>query len=483
MDQKINSPLKEKTFVVLRNPIFWAFAASFLYWIYLFFTSTMVIAHDSIGYQSLGRLIHESGWIGFFQNGPNREPLYPFIISLSMGLGKLFSVPYQPFLKIIQLSLLFLTQILSLKILQNLNVRKNLASLCIFYLGFSPALINAALSIYSEIATLPLVLGIVLSATYLWRSFETGRTFEIIFKSILFTTLFITLTLVKGIYEFIFNIFLIPFLILFTHALFLKRKTRFINLLISLVIIILTFSISIHAYKHLNETYNGHFTLTDSRGAYSIYSSAARRTENLTYKQVLAGMTYTAGQGACDRIFGKEDCYFWGISNYDSYGMSMLKETSEKYPKNQVDSVMLDLAKEKILQKPLQFTLLTVLEGVKMFFWESTQISFVEYAPWQTKLYAFGPFKDALRLLVSLLSLGGFFFTLINILKNRKKLLETSSPEGKSIQTIGFIVLIATCHIGIHSLFMTIPRFIFPIAPLYLIMAAFSFDRILPRGK
>ena len=483
MTQLLHSRSIKNFFAFFSDPILLAFAATILYWIYLFFTTTILIRFDAIGYQSLGTLIHEQGWIPFFKEGPHREPVYSFIISISMNLGKLFSIPYQLIQKFIQLLFLFSTQILALKILRNLKVRDTMVGLCILYLGFSPSLVNSACSLFSEIVTYPFILGIVLLSARLWRTFSTDKPPLLILKSLLFVILFFALTLTKGIYEYIFYLFLIPFFLVCIQSFSLKKKNKLINILIFLTIAISFFGLLIHSYKHLNKKYNGRYTIADNRGPYSICSSATRRTGDLTFKQVLTRIAYTGGQGACESIFSKEDCSFWGIHNYDVYGMTVLTIVNGEYPKDKVSGIMINFAKERILQKPFQFIFFTVLESMKMFFWESTQIGFVKYAPWQTKLYAFGPFKNALRLFMSLLSLSAFLFALIFAFKNRKQLLGISSPENKSIQMLGFMLLISICHIGMYSLFMTIPRFIFPIVPLYLIIIAFSLDRIIPHNK
>ena len=135
------------------------------------------------------------------------------------------------------------------------------------------------------------------------------------------------------------------------------------------------------------------------------------------------------------------------------------------------------------MEKPLQFFALTLLESVKMFFWESTQIGFVEYAPWQTKLYAYTPFKNALRLIMSIVSIAAFLGVITIMLKNKTSLINFVSTNKNHTPIMFFTLLIASCHIIMYSLFMTIPRFILPIAPLYLVIITFWINYFCPHSS
>ena len=95
----------------LQDPICLVFLTTFLYWIYLVFTSRMTIAFDAIDYESLGKMLAEKGWIEFFRTGPHREPFYPALIAVCMRLGNFFGLSYQLIQVLIQFLILFLTQI------------------------------------------------------------------------------------------------------------------------------------------------------------------------------------------------------------------------------------------------------------------------------------------------------------------------------------------------------------------------------------
>src|SRR5262245_4838131 len=73
---------------------------SLCYWVYLYFTTKMMVVFDSVGYENAGRLIFEKGWREYFVTGPEREPVYIFLIALSMKLGQIFGLHYQHFQKL-----------------------------------------------------------------------------------------------------------------------------------------------------------------------------------------------------------------------------------------------------------------------------------------------------------------------------------------------------------------------------------------------
>ena len=170
----------------LGYPFSWiplAFLLCFIYWFYLASTCEMVIAHDAIGYEQLGLTLYNKGWLEYFKIGPNREPLYPCLISISMGIAQKLSVSYRSIEMLIQISLLLLTRILTLVLLKKLKVNHLLCALTILYLGVSPALLNSTLILYSEIATYPFILSIILLSCQCLQNI-TGNRLKLIFWSV-----------------------------------------------------------------------------------------------------------------------------------------------------------------------------------------------------------------------------------------------------------------------------------------------------------
>ena len=80
----------QKTFLQEKFLLFFAFLIPLIYWIYLLFSSQMVIQYDSLDYEQLGRILKQDGWLEYFKTGPNREPIYPLLISWAMRIAYAF---------------------------------------------------------------------------------------------------------------------------------------------------------------------------------------------------------------------------------------------------------------------------------------------------------------------------------------------------------------------------------------------------------
>ena len=158
---KLKSPMNSSP---ARNLTLFIFPICFLYWAYLFFSTKMNISMDAEVFNNVAEALSKNGWIHFFQSGPHREPLYPMLIIFSKRLSSLLHYPFDKIQTIIQLGFLFLTQLLTLHILRKLEINKALSLLIVLYLGVSPAIVNSAFSLFSEIITYPIVLGIIFVA-------------------------------------------------------------------------------------------------------------------------------------------------------------------------------------------------------------------------------------------------------------------------------------------------------------------------------
>jgi len=129
---------------------------SIIYWIYLSLSTRMDIAFDAIDYQTLAERIYTQGWISYFTTGPNREPLYPLLISLSMHIGHWIGLPYTKIMAIGGMIILSLSQLWIYHILRLLKIGTRVCVVVLIYWALSPALNNSAFSLFSEIITYPL---------------------------------------------------------------------------------------------------------------------------------------------------------------------------------------------------------------------------------------------------------------------------------------------------------------------------------------
>lgn len=445
-----------------QNPIFWAVTLSLIYWCYLMFSTRMIINCDAVNYEDLGKLLRNSGWLEYFRSGPNREPIYPLLVSVSMGIGDFFSLPYQSVQVFMQFSILFITQLLMLRVLRILNIHEWISACVVLYLGISPAIVNSALSLFSEISTYPMILAIVL-LIYKSGLSLLGPKSRVIMLAILTSSLFVLISLDKAAFELMTPFFIILLFIL----LLLTRKIKIVfNGIVYLTSFFILFYSSITCYKLINKNYNGHFAITN-RGAEGIYGLTSRRVEPLTYEKFLIALAYVPGEGVCRSIFGEDKCFFWSWKNNNFYPRKELignNMSSEAYEKT-----LIRLSIKKAMGNPVQYILLTAIEISKMFFWESTRLGFVSYPEYLERIFCFKPFNNTLRFLTSVLTCVALIYCMYFLFRKRRTVFLKDGPDFL-ILLITIIILLFTVF---YSLFMIIPRYILPIVPLYLIICAF----------
>ena len=463
-----------KNTAVLNNPLCYAYLLSFLYWGYLLSSSQMIIAYDSINYEMMGQLLARGHWVEYFKNGPNREPLYSLVISMTMRLSEVCGISYQIILKFVQVVILFLTQGLTLRLLRKIHVHPHIEAVTILYIGISPALVNSAFSMYSEIMTYPFILGVILLSASAWQMLgKENNMRRIPVYGLALAVFFILLTLTKAIFEAIFPIFLFPFFYLAIRWLIKKDKKKLIKTAGFLLLTILVYYAAILGYKSLNEKYNGNFVLTD-RGAWPLYGNTSRRMDNLTTRKFLTALAYMPGEGLCRKLFKEKECWYWSYRESDNRGMTKLNELTQLgLSGEQINRELVTLSMKEILKNPFQYLFFMLVETLKMFFWESTQIGWVVYPPWLTQLFGLAYFKNLLRLGLFIVSLFSFLLITVQLLKKKR-----SRPSEEKV-VLYFVIFLIILFIGVHSFFFTLTRYSLPIAPLFLILIATAFHNIL----
>jgi len=452
------------------------FVVCFSYWTYLIFSSQIVFAYDALGYNELGSMIYEQGWLEYFRTGPNREPLYPFTISLSMRLGESLSIRYTYIQRVLQIFILFLTQILLFFILGKLKISRGIKLITIFYFGISPAVVNSAFSLYSEIVIMPFVLAIILFGVLSWRAMEDRSKGHVTLLGFTTALLFLLAVAGKGVFQYILLAYLTPFLALIGVSLVKRKKTIFTNALLYVIIVLAVFQSCFVLFKFMNKTYNGHFEFTD-RVTRIFYGNAHKRAEALTPRIILAHLSSIPGGGVCRRFFSEEECRYTEFHSADRFGAMSAGFVSDVSDENKNEKTF-QLAFEKIKHQPFQYLLFMAIEALKMPFWESTQIGFVNYPDWLNALFTTGWFKGGLRLAVSLatiLSLGYFVYQIYL----KRKLLVDFSERGEEVQICFFGVLIIISFTFLYSFFSILTRYALPIVPIYLISIAYGAHRII----
>ena len=114
-----------------------------------------------------------------------------------------------------------------LLIMRRCKIRTWIISVTLLYMGFSPAMVNSALSLYSEIAVYPFLLGIILFVAAAWQSLCAGIPgYKILPYATGFALCFIVSTLTKAAFELIFRYFLYLFFLLGLRFLSSKKLFR-----------------------------------------------------------------------------------------------------------------------------------------------------------------------------------------------------------------------------------------------------------------
>ncbi len=444
------------------------FAFFFIYWAYLIFHTKMVIVFDSIDYENIGRLIYEKGWLEYFRTGPQREPLYPALIALSMTWANILSVDYHLILKIFQVVLLFSTQILMIILLRKLNIRDWIIKTAIFYFGISPAMINAAFSVYYEIMVFPFVAAAVLLASSLWRDIHQIKKYRVILcKTVLFGICFSLLALGRGVFQIVFYFFIIPFCVS-TFLFLFKYKVRALwRAVIFIFGAFLIFYSAVSYMKTMNLRYNGERVLCN-RHLGIFVASAYKRSQPVTPRIIASNIALIPGFGVCRLFFSQQECEY-----ADWYGMQQFNgEVSQKLamiPKDRQEPEAVRLVLEKVINHPFQYLFFSIVEALKMPFWESTQIGFVKYPEFLTKIYDNPIMRFGLRLSMGLMTIAAFMFVTFYLWRGNKQ----------NTIILFFVWLMITAYTFCYSLCCVVTRYALPIASMYIVCILFMIDAII----
>jgi hypothetical protein len=467
----------------LNNPIIAlsaAFLACFLYWAYLFHSS-MAVMFDAIAYEQVGEMIYKKGWIEYFKTGPNREPLYSASIAASMKFADGKSFSYQEVQKVQQLVLLFVTQLLTLYVLRKLRIRLWLQIAVILYIGFSPGLLNAALSLFSEIIIFPSVLGAAIILSQSWRSILNSQVKSVVIFSLLTAGVFILATLGKGIFQYVFAASMITIGILVIWAGYARMFSTVKNGVIFVLLTTVVYGAVICGFMSLNKKYNGQFEFTN-RYANLLFGNAYKRTEPLSFRMKMAHVASIPGGGFCRRFFSDEECGYCEFRKADEAQSFYLRELSDGVPETEKKKAAIHQAFNRIKDHPVQFGFLMFLETLKMLFWESTQVGFVNYPPLTAKIYNNLFFKDILRLVMGVVTAFSFIYVLIASIPQSRGLL-ARTDEGFRTSLIFFMFLIIISYTGLYGLFSIVVRYALPLGPLFVILIAFMVESVLRQHR
>jgi len=470
--RKITEKFQEPAF--FKKAIIVIFSACWIYWIYLIFASKMWIIADAIEYQRIGLRLHKYGWLYLFETGPHREPFYFAIIAASKHLSEIFHISHEIIQKFIQVIFLFASQAFLLLLLGKLRIRNVIKAAVILYFGFSPALVNAAVSSFSEIAVFPFVLAIVFFGALSWRAIYNSNIAKTISLALCTSLSFVFAVFAKGIFQYIYPFFLIPCVFILVYSIIRKRKAVFWRAISYMLIVFLVFNLFTVSYKLMNKKYNGHFEFTN-RYTLLLFGEAVQRTDPLTVKGLLSHLTYIPGRGVCRLFFSEEDCEACGWLGGWHRQTSLLPGLLEGVPESKVKQKTLSLTFQRISKNPLQYGLFTTIEALRMPFWESTKVGFVQYPLWIAKIFSSKWFRYPLRLIISILTYISLVGLMIFLFRNRNEFFHPDKEERFMICLAIFLLIFS--YTGLYSLFSIVIRYSLPIASLYLMCIGLFIDR------
>ena len=145
--------------------------------------------------------------------------------------------------------------------------------------------------------------------------------------------------------------------------------------------------------------------------------------------------------------------------------------------------MLLELTFKRIKDHPLKYTIFYIIEGSRMFFWESTQIGFVFYPIWLERLFNWTFFKNTLRLLVGIITFLAFLYVAISHVFAFLKPTSYQDTNTEKTQLIFFILWFMLLFMGIYAIVFIVVRYSFPIVPLYLICIGIFLNRFLLKAR
>jgi len=462
------------------NKFFWVCCAVYL--LYLAGISQTIMYYDAIGYHYLAQVLQHQGWTAYWSSGPNREPLYPWFVSLILRLAEGLRMDYVPVLLVAQvfvfLSMLWLLE----KLLQRMGVETGYRLTVLFYAVFSPAFIYTVFTEWSEIVTYPLILiiiGVCIKAWMFICGASQNKLKALGWGAVLGMAV-LSLTAVKAVMEPVAMFLIFPWAYAVFQHWHKARQKSFLALLI-----ILGFSAvywtGINVYKWENWYHNGQFVLTD-RGSWALYGNVARRMAPLTQRQWEAAVLSVPTNGPeCQRFLKPpNECQYWTFTPSDEWGHKAVGELSRQgLSSPQINTALIRMSFQKMFANPLQAIALMFMEGMKFMFWEyNAWPEFAVYPSWLRHLYENGAFYAFLHYGMALLTFVSLVHALVFLVQNRKNIFLPHEDGFKLTIGIFFTSLFIVLYIFFYSFFYCSGRYAMPLAPLYLILIAFFFKKV-----
>lgn len=444
--------------------ILWAFVLSSLYLVYLAFTTQMIVIFDAQDYESIGKLI-KSGWVNYYINGPQREPLFPLLIAFAMDLGEIFKTSYHNFIRVFSLLLFFVTQLIAAYSLKQLKVKDWIIALVVIYMALSGNIIGTTLGLWSEKMTFPFALLVIVLSVKLWEDLDKktqGSGYLRFFVlSLLLSLTFVCLTLTKGVTAFLFLVFMIIFAIRFFFLF--KRdgiRTRWERCAVFFATTLTVFTVPILAQSQLNAKYNGQFTFTN-RSDLIFFSEVNHRTEVMRLEYFLPGIVFQMNRDLCYNRFEKASCDFW----IDAPVLASVAHG---------DSL------QKIFAHPARYLAYTTVVFMGVTAWDHSNVSVIALPGWLEHFYWQTSIGRKMPTVVNTLTFFVFWGNVLFVLFHLKKIGGTCQKGCSTDLVYVFFIFVFIFFLkGINAMgnIDVQMRIMLTVAPMFLVLIGYSLDR------
>ncbi|MBF0386241.1 MAG: hypothetical protein HQL20_00130 [Candidatus Omnitrophica bacterium] len=448
------------------SPVWAAILLSALYWLYLMPITFPLMVNDSLGYRDLGQRIMSHGVFSYLNGGVNREPLYPCFLALAMWLGKLVRMDYQLVQYVMQFTLLLATQFIMVEVLRWLKINKWIIAGTVLYFGFSPAVIGAAASGWSEVLTFPLGIGVIFILCQFWEALAPDGKHR--FKlAVTAAALCFIMCLVKSVFEYVAILLVVLLFVLAFLALDRKRY------LAPLIVFTLVLFGGILSYKTASYFANGEFTLSQQSafGKYAFYASTVSKTRPFTMKDVKSGLLNATGGSLCDR-WDPEGCARWKLTVVDGIALEKQKELAGRKDK---ESVLGGLIVQNLTAHPFRFAALYGTELIGMFFWESSREGFVVFPALVVRILK-NPFWEVwIIYIVGILTLSAVALGAGYCWRRFSKV---SLLQDRAFIFLVFSGLVVFSFLGGTALIFLLKRYVYPFVPVYLVIIGWAIQQV-----
>ena len=426
------------------------------YWIYLILNTQPVMIFDAIGYEAAGRLILEKG-LGVYWQGLNREPLFPAMIALAMGVEKVTAIAYPLVLKAFLFISLGFTVFGIYRLSRLMGAGRWIAGAAAFYTGLSPAILNSCLWLWSEGAALPWGVWGVFFSIKAWHAAAGRKVRRTVLWSSAALICFIALLMVKAAVSVVGVLFSVPFAIAGVVYLVRRDFARAFAYLMAVLIIGGCFGGVVEGYKYLNFRINGNYALTN-RIDLSLFGNTVRRLQPLTHDRLVQAVLSVPRLGLCEKYYGNAACVYWTYKRSDEIiDLAVQACSKQKFSDEQCRNYLTKGSFQWMAWHPFQQMALSALEAVKMLFWEN-RAYFVRYPEWIARMYGCNIIIFTLCFGWAALSLAGLGFAFFRCR------VEFFLP---AFFTALFMM--------VYAIFFIDMRYALPVAPLFISLTAGMF--------